>query len=232
MPEVSPPRPRRVLPRRVLLRWAGVVLVLVVATVVALWPRHPATSAGPAGGAAQPAGPDLVALRARAALPPCVPAVPAVPAPAAAGVAGPAGPLAGVRASCLADGSSVDLGALLGGRPALINMWAQWCQPCRQELPAIAAYAARPGALPVLTVQVDGPPEAGLDMLGELGVRLLSVTDQSGAVRAALPTPALPTSYVALAGGQVRRVVPEPVFGSADQVDTVVRQYLAGGDHG
>ena len=41
------------------------------------------------------------------------------------------------------DGRSAELRSLLQGRPAVINLWASWCAPCRAELPAFAAAQQR-----------------------------------------------------------------------------------------
>ena len=41
------------------------------------------------------------------------------------------------------DGRSAELHALVQGQPAVINLWASWCAPCRAELPAFAAAQQR-----------------------------------------------------------------------------------------
>jgi thiol-disulfide isomerase/thioredoxin len=200
-----------------------VLAVLLMAAAVALWPREtPGRTGEPA--TAAPAAPDLAALRQRAALAAC-------PRGAAAPASG--GALAGVSVPCLGDGATVPLGAALAGRPTLLNVWSHTCEPCRDELPALQEYAARPGAVAVLGVQVDGSPQAGLALLSALGVHLPSVTDPDGALRAALAAPpVLPLSYLVSSDGAgeliVRMVDPPVVFRTADDVDAAVREYRVG----
>jgi thiol-disulfide isomerase/thioredoxin len=164
---------------------------------------------------------DLAALRDRAALADCPASAP--------GTAEPGGVLAGIAVPCLGDGTTVALGAALAGRDTLLNVWSHTCGPCRDELPVLQEYAARPDAVPVLGVQVDGSPQAGLALLAALGVRLPSVTDPDGRLRAALSAPqVLPLSYLVAADGSVRMVNPPVVFRTADEVAEVVRQYRVG----
>lgn len=88
------------------------------------------------------------------------------------------------------------------GRPLVLHFWATWCPPCREELPALLAYAAE-GDMPVLAVSLDpdwgavrrflgsDPPPSvvlaeGDDVEEALGVRSLPVTfvvDPAGRLR-------------------------------------------------
>lgn len=204
------------------LRWALVVALLAAALVVALWPRASPAPAPPPITQAVAGAPSIDQLRSRAALQPC---------PAARGGAGPTGsPLAGLVLPCLGQPGTVDVAVALAGRPALLNLWGPLCQPCAQELPALAAYAAEPGAVTVLGVEVQQLPNAALEELAALNVRYPSVSDPDGKLRAALHAPpVIPLTYLVSADGKVTQVNPPEVMRSPEQVRAVVARYLGPG---
>ena len=172
------------------------------------------TMAGPAG-----RGTDERPLSAlRADMPPC-------PEPAEP----PVRELAGVRATCVADGKPLDVGRALAGKTTLVNVWATWCGPCRDELPIIAEYAASVDAVDVLTVQVDSDPDEGLRMLDDLGVRLPTVHDGEGVgpIRSALRIRnRLPVSFVVDERGRITIVENPAVFSSVEQIRSAVTKHV------
>ncbi|WP_024795059.1 TlpA family protein disulfide reductase [Tomitella biformata] len=205
------------------------VLVVLVALMIAILPIWDKDSGGglaapvlPSGAEAPVDTSELAALRADASLELC-------PAPSGAAMANPSagGPFAGLVLECLADGSPMDLGAALAGRPAVLNLWAYWCAPCRAELPAMAEFAARAGdAVTVLTVHKDKNQDRGLAMLAELGVQLPGVDDPGAKVAAAASAPnVLPVTVLLRADGTVAKVLAVP-FTNADEIADAVREYL------
>lgn len=202
-------------------RWTIAVLVVVAAIIVALalQLRDTAPSSAPSGpsaGAPQGSG-DLTALRRRADLPPCPP-----------DGSGP-GPqsLRGVTVQCLADGATVDIARAVAGRPVLLNLWAYWCQPCAQELPALAEYQRRVGdRITVITVHQDDDAAAALSRLADWGVRLPTWQDGQRHVASALGVPnVMPTSVILRTDGSVARILPR-AFASADEIAAAVDQTM------
>lgn len=134
---------------------------------------------------------------------------------AGGGRARPAGRRVG---SCLGTTSKVDIGAALVGTATLINLWASWCAPCREEIPVLARYATEPGAVRVVGIDVQDSQTAALSLLADLGVHYPSYGDAGVVVQALRAPPVLPLSYLVGADGSVRRITSTSVFRDVAQV--------------
>lgn len=200
-------------------RWTLLVLVVCVVVMVAFLRQLGGPQpAGPVPEATGVPGPDSAALaeeRRRAALPPC-----------------PDGgsestPLRGVIVQCAADGAPVDAAAVLTGSPVVLNLWAYWCGPCAEELPALAEYQRRVGsAQSVITVHQDENEGAGLARLADLGVALPTLQDGSRRIAAALQVPnVMPATVVLRADGSVAAILPR-AFVDADEIAAAVQEAL------
>lgn len=129
----------------------------------------------------------------------CSPAQPAAapPAPetvhfeACGGLAPGGSQLPDVALPCFTGGDTVRLRQLRG--PLVVNLWASWCGPCREELPAFQRLAAS-GQLPVTTVATNDQRGASLSLAQDLGVRVPTFFDPGGEFLRALGEGALPVT--------------------------------------
>ena len=104
------------------------------------------------------------------------------------------------------DGKPLDP-SLWRGKPLLLNFWATWCVPCRQELPALQRFAGqRQGRWAVVGIdELEGAGDVRR-FADSLGVAYPLVADQDGSVGRRFLVQGLPTTVVVDATGIVRRV--------------------------
>jgi thiol-disulfide isomerase/thioredoxin len=203
-------------------RWTVAVLIVFVALGVAFWrelgdddpviaPTGPVAARDHRDADTQEA---LAGPRARAELQPCP-----------SGAEEDSGPdvLRGITLECVGDGSMVDVARAVEGGVVVLNLWAYWCGPCADELPAMAEYQKRMGAaVTVLTVHQDENETAALVRLAELGVHLPTLQDGRRLVAAALHVPnVMPATVVLRADGSVAEVLPRS-FATADEIAAAV----------
>ena len=106
------------------------------------------------------------------------------------------------------NGKSLSLSSLRG-KVVLLDVWASWCGPCKQELPMLDAIAGRlrGRGVEVLAVSVDQQRENVVKFLGSRSHWSLTVAhDPRGAIADTFQPDKMPTSYLIDRAGIVRGV--------------------------
>jgi thiol-disulfide isomerase/thioredoxin len=116
------------------------------------------------------------------------------------------GELPRVTLSCLGGGPDVDLSRLRG--PLVINLFAQWCGPCRAEMPYYQQLHRKArGDVRVLGIDyLDTQPARALDLVRRTGVTYPLLADPSGTLRPDFKIRGLPGVVMVDANGKVADV--------------------------
>ncbi|MEQ9641402.1 MAG: TlpA disulfide reductase family protein [Alphaproteobacteria bacterium] len=130
------------------------------------------------------------------------------------------------------DGREMNFDAF-AGRVVLLNIWATWCVPCREEMPALDRLQAKLGgpAFEVVALSID---REGLPVVKafyeELGLQALGIyVDRTGAAGRHLRVVGIPTTLlVDRRGREIGRTV-GPAEWDSDEVVQVIRRHLGDG---
>lgn len=95
----------------------------------------------------------------------------------------------------LEDGGSTSLAQVAAGRPQVVNLWASWCGPCRQEMPVLAQAQARQPHVAFVFVNQGESAEVARRYLAAEGLGLRHVLlDPRSTLGAAVRSRGLPTT--------------------------------------
>ena len=100
------------------------------------------------------------------------------------------------------DGDSVSL-ADFGGRVVLVEFWASWCPPCREQLPHAAALEDEFADLIVLAVSVDTRRDRVERFVERVRLPRRVLLDPDGHVAARFQLEAMPWAVLIGAEGEV-----------------------------
>ncbi|MBF8178770.1 DsbE family thiol:disulfide interchange protein [Herminiimonas contaminans] len=92
----------------------------------------------------------------------------------------------------------------LQGQVWLLNVWASWCGPCREELPALKVLASR-DQVPLYGLNYKDDTEEARLLLQQVGnPYLASAVDSKGRVGMDYGVQGVPETFVIDAGGRIR----------------------------
>ena len=103
------------------------------------------------------------------------------------------------------DGGEFTLSDARGSR-VVLNLWASWCPPCREEIPAISAFAEANPGVTVVGVAVDDVDDASRAFASEIDAAYLLALDTDD-VTEKYPHFGLPATYVIDERGKVVQFV-------------------------
>jgi peroxiredoxin len=94
------------------------------------------------------------------------------------------------------------------GQVVLVNFWATWCGPCRQEMPHLNRIydKYRASGFVLLGVNIDDDPRAAADLATKLGVHFPVLLDTEKKVSRAYDMSAMPATLLIDRDGRVRHI--------------------------
>lgn len=103
-----------------------------------------------------------------------------------------------VSVTSLANGSSLKLSDLKG-KVVLLNFWATWCPPCREEIPSMmklnSFMSGKPFQMVAISIDEGGKPAID-SFFKESGFSLPTYLDESGASAKSYGITGVPESFI------------------------------------
>jgi len=94
------------------------------------------------------------------------------------------------------------------GRPVIVNFWATWCPPCREEMPSMqrAHEQISKEGMAVIAINVGEDADTVAQFLGQVPVDFPLPLDETSAVVTSWPVRGLPTTFVVDPDGRLAYV--------------------------
>ena len=120
----------------------------------------------------------------------------------------------------LGGGPTISLADIDG--PAVVNLWATWCAPCRREIPDFeAVHQARGDEVRIVGVNIGEDGDRAAEFLDDVGATYDQYLDSEGYVVTELRTSTMPVTVVLDADGFIteRHLGPLDEDGLNDAID-------------
>lgn len=104
----------------------------------------------------------------------------------------------------LLDGGTARLSAYRG-KAVMLNFWATWCPPCREEMPSMEALYRRfaDKGLEILAVDCAEPDADVAAFIGKAGYSFPVVLDTTGSAARSYAAQAIPATYILDRSGKI-----------------------------
>ncbi|WP_198264467.1 peroxiredoxin family protein [sulfur-oxidizing endosymbiont of Gigantopelta aegis] len=91
------------------------------------------------------------------------------------------------------------------GQPVIINFWATWCPPCREEMPSMerAWNKIKDQGIAMLAINVGESEDAIFTFTGNYPVSFTLLLDTTGTITEQWPVKGLPTTFVVSPEGKL-----------------------------
>jgi cytochrome c biogenesis protein CcmG/thiol:disulfide interchange protein DsbE len=111
------------------------------------------------------------------------------------------------------EGSGAESLAGYRGRWVLVNFWASWCLPCREEAPALERFQRQHGGpkFTVLGIDTQDLSGDGRDFVAQYGLSYPQLRDGDGDAADDYGTTGVPENFLVDPAGKVRLLVRGPV---------------------
>ena len=114
------------------------------------------------------------------------------------------------------------------GRVVMVNFWATWCGPCRQEMPQLNRLYEKYHAagFVLLGINVDDDTSKAAEVAGKLGVTFPVLLDTDKTVSKLYELSTMPSTVIIDRDGKVRYVHRGYLTGYEDNYEKQIRELL------
>ena len=131
----------------------------------------------------------------------------------------------GVALDCFDGSGSVRLDQLT--TPAVVNLWAGWCAPCRQELPEMQKFAdAASGKVAVVGVDSADTKTSGSSLIDDKHLTYPMLFDPHSTLGRSISQSVLPVTVFMRPGGAVAYVYHSQTPLDSVKIAALAQQYL------
>jgi peroxiredoxin len=133
-------------------------------------------------------------------------------------------------ATNLASNEPISFAETYAGEVTLVNIWATWCEPCKEEIPALQKLyeTMGPRGLKIAAVSIDeAGPEVVREFMAGFGVTFDVLHDPAGAIQQTYRTTGVPESFLVGRDGRIMRIVYGDHPWASDANRRIVEQLLS-----